>query len=349
MRGEPLASGGAGDRAPSRPPADRARRALGWLIGAAALAYLFLARLDWRELASTLAACDWWLVPQILAAQVLFVALGGLALWLLAAGRHDIGPAAFLGAYWRCVAVGFWTPAASGEFSLAWLLRPHGVPLREGLALVTLDKLITALTFAILALPAGGWIAARMGGAFAGGEPPRLAWVAALAALSLVALLVVSQRARFRSRRSALTSRGRSYLLSLRRLATDSPARLAGNLALTLMRVLAGAAVLWWSIEAFSSLGAVSFPRFVVMASAARLLALVLPSPSGLGVYEVTLVELLSSAVVPAAAVVAGVLLSRVVGLLAIVLGLMVPAVRGVSGPAVAASVAQESDPARRP
>ena len=95
----------------------------------------------------------------------------------------------------------------------------------EGLALVTLDKLITALTFAILALPAGGWIAARMGGAFAGGEPPRLAWIAALAVLSLVALLVVSQRARFRSRRSALASRGRSYLLSLRRLATDSPAR----------------------------------------------------------------------------------------------------------------------------
>lgn len=298
------------------------RRGVGLLVFALAFAYLFSARVGWDDFVTTLAAFDWRLAPQILLAQVGFMALGGLALWLLVGGQHAVGLGAFLAAYWRCVALGFWTPAAVGELSLAWLLRPHGLPLRDGLALITIDKLVTVLAFGLFAVPITGWVLRPLAGSLL---QPRALLLLLAAAVLAAAVLVAAKTRRLRGLTLSILASGRAYLQSLHALAMGSPARLAGNLGLSLLRVTIGAAVLWWSIAAFEPAPAASFTQLLVFSSAARLLALGLPAPNGLGVYEVVLVELLSPGTVPAAAVLSGVLLSRVIALLAIWLGLLLP------------------------
>jgi len=298
------------------------QRGVGLLVFALALAYLFSARVGWEDFVTTLAAFEWRLAPQILLAQIGFVALGGLSLWLLVAGQRGIGLGAVLTAYWRCVALGFLTPAAVGELSFAWLLRPYGLPLRDGLALITLDKLVTALAFGIFAVPILRWSPGPLVDSAL--QPRSVLLLLAMAALTAAVLVALSIRRLRGFTLSALAS-GRAYLRSLLSLALGSPARLAGNLGLTLLRVAASALVLGWSIAAFEPSHTATFTQLLVCSSTARLLALALPTPNGLGIYEVTLVELLSPRTVPAAAVLSGVLLSRAIGLLAIELGLLLP------------------------
>jgi uncharacterized membrane protein YbhN (UPF0104 family) len=297
----------------------RLRRGMGLLVFALGFIYLFSARIGWDDFVATLSAFEWRLAPQILIAQIGFIALGGLALWLLITGQRAVGLGAILAAYWRCVAVGYWTPAATGELSLAWFLRPYGLSLHDGLALITVDKLVTVLALGILAVPTLGWIFGPLIDSVL--QPRTVIFLFALAALGAV-VFVASRIGRLRSFTLRLLANGRAYLFSLRSLALSSPARLAGNLGLTFLRATIGNAVLWWSITAFEPAHTVTFAQLLVFSSAARLLALALPAPNGLGVYEVALVELLSPGKVAAASVLSGVLFSRVIALLAIALGL---------------------------
>jgi uncharacterized membrane protein YbhN (UPF0104 family) len=297
----------------------RLATALAVLVGS--FAYLFAARVPWNDFVATAAAFDWRLAPRILALQLVFIALGGLALWLLVGGRRRVALRALLAAYWRCVAVGFWTPAALGELSLAWWLRPNGLPVREGLALMTIDKLVTVVALGICALP----MLARLSPPVADpGRHTPLLW-AALGAVAVAGILLIAlQLGRWRRRASRALTAALAYARSLRAIALDSPARLVGNLGLTLLRVGLGTAVLGWSMAAFDSAHSAGLAELLMVSSAARLLAFALPAPNGLGIYEVTLVEFLSPGKVPAPAVLSGVLLSRVIGLVAIGCGLLV-------------------------
>jgi uncharacterized membrane protein YbhN (UPF0104 family) len=301
-------------------PAGRLRKGIGLLVIVLGFAYLFSSRVDWDEFVMTLAAFEWRFAPQIFLAQIAFILLGGLALWVLVAGRSAVSLGVLLTAYWRCVALGIWTPAGVGELSLAWLLRPYGLPLHDGLALMTIDKLVTVLAFGIFTVPILGWMLGSL--ADPALRPQALLLLLALTAL-IAAVLVALRIPRIRSFIRRILASGQAYLRSLRGFALGSPARLAGNLGLTLVRVTAGAAVLWWSIAAFEPDHSATFMQLLIFSSAARLLAFILPSPNGLGVYEVTLVELMSPDTVPAAGVLSGVLLTRIIVLLVIGLGLL--------------------------
>jgi uncharacterized membrane protein YbhN (UPF0104 family) len=296
-----------------------------------ALAYLFSIRVGWGELLGTLAAFEWKRAPQIVIGQICFLALGGLALSVLVSGRHAIGLRTLLVAYWRSVAVGVWTPAAIGELSLAWLLRPFGLPLQDGLALITLDKLITALAYGMFALPVLGWVLGPLRNAALG--PQGLALLVALVTVA-IAFLIASRSGRLRTLTMRFLAGAGDYLRSIYGLAFGSPARLAGDFLLTVVRVVVGALVLQWSLAAFEPRHSATFGAILVSSSAARLLALSLAAPNGLGVYEVALVELLPPAGVTPAGVLSAVVVSRVIGLAVVGLGLLVPARQAVSATA---------------
>jgi uncharacterized membrane protein YbhN (UPF0104 family) len=295
------------------------------LLIVVAFGYLFTMRIGWDRLVATLEALDWRRVPYIVLGQVCFVALGGLALWLLLGGLHPVPLGAFLPAYWRGVAAGVVTPVAIGEVSLAWLLRPYGVPVGQGVALVLLDKLITVVAMAALAAPMIGWWASSW---LAIAWQPRTWWLLAAAAVAGLLLLLAARIARRSAARfesaERVWSRARSSLASLRALSIESPARLAGNFGLSLLRAVVAASVLWWSIETFGALERTSFVELLVLSAAARLVTFALPAPNGLGVYEVALVELLSPGKATAEVVLSGALLSRVVGLLVVAAGFLV-------------------------
>lgn len=296
---------------------------LGVVLVVAAFAYLFVYRVGWQELVATLSSFDprWSLL--VLLGQIGFHLLGGVALWVLALSLRRIALGALLRAYWRALAVGYWTPATVGEVSFAWLVGPAGIPVREGLALVTVDKLVTLAVTGLLALPAL-WFGLPL-------LALRLQLPAAAAGIALALVLVAFGGfvwLRPSSRGARLTLVVVEYLRLLDQVGLRSRGPLLANVLLTLVRTVAAAAVFWWAIAGFDQDLDVSFGRFVVLVSLARLLALVVPTPNGLGVFEVALVELLGHTEGVAPAVLAGALVARLAALLVVTAGLLLGTVQ---------------------
>lgn len=156
---------------------------LGLALLVLAFVYLFVYRVGWHELLATLSTFDprWSLL--VLLGQIGFHLLGGVALWVLALSLRPIALLELLRAYWRSLAVGYWTPAMVGEASFAWWVGPAGMPVREGLALVTVDKLVTLATTILLALPAL-WLGAPL-------LVPQLQLPAAAGGIALVLVALV--------------------------------------------------------------------------------------------------------------------------------------------------------------
>jgi len=308
----------------------RRRRLLGATVLAGSFAYLFAERVDWSDLTATSASFEPRYVVLLVAGQVVVQLLAALALWVLGRSVHPLGFRELLRAHWRGLTIGFWTPTGVGDASFAWLLTRIGLTLSSAIALLTVDKLVTLAVAGLLAAPLL-WIAGpelRLPEA-----GPDLAAIGAVVAAVLV-LAGLALRTRWAERiRFSLES----YRLALQRVARTSSLRLAANFSLTVPRTLLTAAIFWWGIESFGVDLPIPFWRFVVVFAGARLIALVAPSPNGLGVLEVLLIELLGSDGGTASAVLAGSLAARVAGLLVVSTGFFLPLRReeeAGSGPA---------------
>lgn len=303
----------------------RGRRLIGLLLLVGALGYLFVHRLGWNELMTTLRAFDPSFGAGIVVAQFAFHFLGAVALWVLTLGAAPARFASLTKAYWRGLAVGYWTPAGVGEASFAWFMRLGGLPVHEGLALLTVDKLVTLAVTALAASPALLFAVSTASVEWRRLSPAMIFAVAA--SLFLVAVLA------FVLRESSWVSRLSwavvIYLRAVRDVTARSSLFLAANISVTIARTIAAAAVFWWAVSSFGGTPEISFLDFLVRVSAARLLALVLPAPNGLGIFEVTLVELMGAGAVPAAAVFSGAILARLVALLMVSVGFFVQPARG--------------------
>jgi uncharacterized membrane protein YbhN (UPF0104 family) len=291
-------------------PTRRPGAAGGWvLLLAAAFVYLFVYRVGWRSLAATLGRFDLRFALPVLIAQALFHLLGGLGLWVLARGFRPLTTDRLIRAYWRALATGYWTPAAIGEASIAWWLRPE-ISLNEGLALVTVDKVVTLVITTLLALPAAAWLGALLIAAL----PPPATWIAITAVVVAGIALLAWLREGRRGGRVRLHLR--RFLLAVDRLGRRSASLLIANSLITVTRLVVGAGVFWLAIAGVHGLPEVGFPRFVILTSCARLVTLPMPTPNGLGVFEVALVELFGSGSAEPAAVLAGALVARLASLL---------------------------------
>lgn len=302
-------------------------RLLGLLLAVGAFLYLFIFRVGWDELVATLSIFDARHALPVLLGQALFHLLGGVALWVLALSFRRIALGKLLHAYWRCLAIGHWTPATVGEASFAWLVGSAGISLREGLALVTVDKIVTLAATCLLAVPAL-WMVIPLSPE--GLRIPAGAWW--LVASLVIAALGVSAWLRVSPRGERIARMLTEYLRLLDQLGRRSLGLLASNALLTVIRTATAAGVLWWAIAGFEIILELSFLQFLVLVSLARLLALVVPTPNGLGIFEVALVELIGGGPAVAPAVLSGALVARLAALLVVTVGLFAPARSAAAG-----------------
>jgi len=287
-------------------PYGRARLCIGVALVAGTAVYLTLHRLHWAGIVAAWTAPDLSYALAIAVALGLFHLSGGLGLWVLV-GRPGPRPWATLGVYSKSLAVGFWTPMAFGDASLAWLLWRRGIAPEASVAAIAVDKLIT---LAITALAAGPVLWLR----WPRGTPPGFSLVTSAALGAGLLLLVVWLVAGTRPDRSGEAGRRfawTAYVAAARSLALRHPGRLGVNCAFTVLRTVAAGAAFWFCIASFAGGRTAPFALFVVLFSAARLMAFALPTPNGLGVFEAALLELLIPFGVPAEAVLLGALLAR--------------------------------------
>jgi len=310
-------------RAPSR--TQRLRQVAGLLLLGAAFGYLFGKRIGWSELLDTLLQFDFGYSFHIITAQASFHFLGATALWVLASGSLSVKFLSLVSSYWRSLMIGYWTPAGIGEMSFAWFHRYSGVKLSESLALLTVDKVVTLGVTALLGIPVFWLAPARLS---AGRDTPS----AAKAALAMIVGSLVVLIAWLLWRRTNLGERWqgafRRYFTAISRFSRDSPWLLIANASVTLVRAAAAAAAYWWAIASFGGSFSSPFWTFLVVVSGARVLALVLPAPNGLGVFEVALIELTVDPAASASSVLSGALLVRLASLLIVSSSFLLPSLR---------------------
>lgn len=297
----------------------RRRKLLGGLLLVVSFGYLFAEKIDWSDFTATSATFDARYSAALLGGQLVIQLLAALALWVLGQSLHPLGFRDMLRAHWRALTIGFWTPTGTGEMSLAWLLARLGMPASSGIALLTVDKLITLGVTALLAAPLP-WI---IGIDFFAYTPPLEVVILIMWAILLVGLALLLGRSR---RWGGLSTPFMNYVRAIDQLARKSLPRLLTNIALTIPRTVLTASVFWWGIESFSAVLTVSFVHFVIVFAAARLIALIAPSPNGLGVLEVLLVEAFDQTSLSASAILAGSLAARIAGLLIVSAGFLIPA-----------------------
>jgi uncharacterized membrane protein YbhN (UPF0104 family) len=290
---------------------------IGSVLIALSLTYLLTFEVEPRELVQRMARFEPGLLALVVASVLSSHLLGAASLWWLARAFRPLGFVAFATAYWRSLAVGQWAPTGMSDASLVWFLLPRGLEPASSLALLSVDKLITLAVMTSIAA-ASPWLVTLPWGELPASAPPIAIAAGIGAALVLVTLL---------------WRRSRRYLLDLVsrvarevRMLSTRPGLLLGNVVLTLAKVATSAAVLWLCAASFESARiSDGFGRFIVLGTTARLLAFVLPTPNGIGVYEVVVVRLLGEQPFSAAALLSGALLARLVSLVVVSLGLMVP------------------------
>jgi uncharacterized membrane protein YbhN (UPF0104 family) len=292
------------------------RRAIGPVLIVVTLAYLLTFEVEPRELLQRMARFDPGLLAQVVMSVLTFHLLGAASLWWMARALRPLGFIAFATAYWRSLAVGQWAPTGVSDASLVWFLLPRGVGPATSVALLTVDKLIT-LTVMLSIAAASPWLVAIPWGELRASSPIALA-----AGLGAVLVLLTLLWTRSRRRVLGLVLRVTREIRVLSRW----PGLLLGNGLLTVAKVATGGFVLWLCAASFEPVGSSEgLGRFLVLATAARLLAFLLPTPNGIGVYEVAVVRLVGDHPFSAAGLLAGALLTRLVSLVLVTLGLLVP------------------------
>ena len=237
-------------------------------------------RLDLTQFARVIVAPRWDALVGMLAAALVFVAIGGTKVWILLRAFAPVRLRLVLGYFVVATAFGSFTPAALGDFSIAAYLRRENVPVHQGLSAMLVDRVIsvaiyvlvfTPLTLALLVRSDQLWVL------------PIVFLAAAVFGLLLNANPMVRDFARTRLIRAYVPA-AENFARAISDLLRLYPLHLAGNVALTLVRSIVAGLVIQFALSAaheqadfFSVLCATNFLTVV------NLLPI---SIGGLGVYE---------------------------------------------------------------
>jgi len=210
----------------------------------------------------------------------LFMLLGGIKFWVLYQAITPVAFRPFIGYFFVATALGVFTPASLGDFSLAALLRHERVPAQESLAVIVVDRLLTVSIYAVVFLPL------TLGMVL---HTAQWWWVSTSFAAGGILLLALNGVPAVRQLvHRVLLQSPLAYLMSF--LATTStlirrhPWYLLGNIGLTLLRcVMAGIVVqlALWAVGEWQP-----FLPVLYTTNTISLLNLLPISLAGLGVYE---------------------------------------------------------------
>jgi len=219
------------------------------------------------------------LVAMVLMAWV-FVALGGMKFWVLFRALTPVSLRAFMGYFLVATALGSFTPATLGDFSLVVLLRREEIPLHQSLSIMVVDRVVTVSIYAALFLPLtlGLLLQSRLlwlipvGFAIAGGL------VLALNGHPGVRAVIARLLERLRLSAAADFLATTSHLLRRR------PWHLLGNIGLTLLRCVSAGMVVQFALWAAGEYA--PFLPVLYTTNSLSLINLLPISLAGLGAYE---------------------------------------------------------------
>jgi len=143
---------------------EHVRTAARWVV-AAGLIILIVHHLNIDEFRSIVVAPRPGPLALMVGAGLLFLAMGGLNIWILLSALSPVRLSRVLRAYLVAASLGSFTPAALGDFSLVGLLGREGVPAHQSFAVMLVDRGITLALYllvylpltAVLILPIGRW------------------------------------------------------------------------------------------------------------------------------------------------------------------------------------------------
>jgi uncharacterized protein (TIRG00374 family) len=266
---------------------------------------LLLWRVPPAELISAAASAGWAGYLGVTVGLALFLLLGALRVHLTVGAFASVPFRTVAWLYWRSVALGAFTPGQVGELSLVLFLKRRGVDTAQSLAISAVDRVTTLATLLGLALvgllvylpnAVNGWL-----------------WLMiAVCAAAVSALYVRPWRKRVRLVVERTAPRALPFFEAFCRFFLSYPLRVTANMMLGLARWACAALMLLVLIE--PQMPVPVDRAFVMVANAAARLVTYVPiSINGIGVLELSAVELFRLGGIPAHLTLAAFIVNRIV------------------------------------
>jgi uncharacterized membrane protein YbhN (UPF0104 family) len=285
---------------------------LGWLVNLISPA----------ELGSVLRGVDVRLLLLATLLSLVATVLGACNSYLFVSINHPVGMRAWLGYFWLGWAVGLVMPGQVGDVGLlSWLMKRRGMRWTHSLGRLFLDKLVSLMVMALLAL----WGLLDVLGRLELAAQSVFTGLCGL--VSGVVLLALSYRLPPVRR---MVEHGINVLREAIGVARRYPQRLLLNVVLTLLKVVILSLSFWFVFKAVG-LHTVAFPLLLRLMAVGSLVAYLPLSVNGVGTVEVTAIALFALYGVEPAPVLAAYLVAR-----ALTLALaLIPALLGLATAAV--------------
>jgi uncharacterized membrane protein YbhN (UPF0104 family) len=256
---------------------------LGWaarVLVAVAVLILVLHQLDLREIGQVVVSPRWLPLLGMIAASVVFMLLGGVNIWVMLSALVPVRLETVLRHYLVAAALGSFTPAALGDFSLAGLLRRENISPHHVLSAMFIDRVITLSLYAVVYLPVTLVLVL---------SAPQWLWLPVAFATAAVFAVSLNRSPSFRRwvverliRRLVPSVEG--VLRTCSDLLRFHPGTLLVDLAVTVVRSLVGGLAIYLALRAAGT--AVGFAYTVVVTNSLSLLGYLPISVSGIGIYE---------------------------------------------------------------
>jgi len=291
----------------SHPPRNLVGNILRALLSFSLLA-LLMVRIGPSALVGTLSRLQMWAIPVLVGLFAVFLLIGGVNLWILIQTRKPVPVAALLKSFCVSTSLGMYSPAQVGEFTLVFMLRRHGISIREGLSMQFVDKAITLGAGVILSivavkvyLPPQPWLMAF--------------FIMVLGGLVVLSLLVWIPGARNFINRTVIHSRWIIGHYEFFRAASDlfrhHTMALGLNVIITFGRLALGAATIYVAFAAFGR--SMSYIDVLLINTLARLTTLIPVSLNGIGVLETTAFYLFRQLGIPGSDTLCAFLVNRII------------------------------------
>lgn len=211
---------------------------------------------------------------------LLFVLVGATKFWLLFRTVTTLTFVSFLRHFLVATAIGAFTPASLGDFSMAATLRREGIAVHQSMALVTVDRVITMAIYGLVFVPLTLGLVSNFN---------YLWWIPLGGCMLTTGLIVLNANVRVRRVLSRVMHRFHwnfliAFLQTLSNLFRTSPGPVLGNIVLTLFRCLISGLVvqcaLWSAYEYQPFLPVLSVTNSIAI------LNLLPVSFFGFGIYE---------------------------------------------------------------
>lgn len=258
-------------------------RWLGWLLQTLVTTFIIiwiLTYLDLNELRQAAVTPAWLPLIGMAFAAWVFVLIGGAKFWVLFRALTPVPFLSFIGYFLVATALGTFTPATLGDFSLAAFLRREQIPVHQSMSVIVVDRVITIGIYGTVFLPLTFGLLLHMG---------QLWWAPVSFLVGGMLILILNRLPTVRKMINRfLKHLHLSFLSDFLSTTSDllrlHPWHLLGNVGLTLLRCVVSGGVVQFALWAAGEWQ--PFLPVLYTTNSISLINLLPVSLAGLGVYE---------------------------------------------------------------